>query len=64
MQRSRLAGLPADYKKPGVAPVEVAEFEEGQRIDTERGRYEWWYFDSHPTTAPNSSWFSTPSPMS
>ena len=23
------------------------EFEDGQRIDTERGRYEWWYFDSH-----------------
>jgi hypothetical protein len=41
MQRSknghlRLADLPADYKKLGIAPVEVAEFEEDQRIDTER----------------------------
>jgi hypothetical protein len=37
MQRSknghlRLAGLPADYKKLGIAPVEVADFERGQRI--------------------------------
>ena len=47
MQRSRLAGLLANSKKLGIAPVEVAEFEEGQRIDTERGGYEWWYFDSH-----------------
>jgi hypothetical protein len=52
MQRSksghlRLADRPADYKKLGITPVEVAEFEDGQRIDTERGRYEWWYFDSH-----------------
>ena len=52
MQRSRnghlrLADRPADYKELGIAPVEVAGFEDGQRIDTERGRYEWWYFDSH-----------------
>lgn len=43
----RLADRPADYTKLGIAPVEVAEFEDGQRIDTQRGRYEWWYFDSH-----------------
>jgi hypothetical protein len=30
-----------------ASPVEVAEFEDGQRIDTEKGRHEWWYFDSH-----------------
>ena len=40
MQRSksshlRLADCPADYKKLGITPVEVAEFEDGQRIDTE-----------------------------
>ena len=28
-------------------PVEVAAFEDGQRIGTEKGRYEWWYFDAH-----------------
>jgi hypothetical protein len=43
----RLADRPADYTKLGIAPVEVTEFEDGQRIDTQRGRYEWWYFDSH-----------------
>jgi hypothetical protein len=45
--RLRLADRPADYKRLGVAPVEVAEFEDGQRIGTESGRYEWWYFDAH-----------------
>ena len=43
----RLADRPADYRKLGITPVEVAEFEGGQRIDTQGGRYEWWYFDSH-----------------
>jgi hypothetical protein len=43
----RLADRPADYERLGIAPVEVAEFEDGQRIGTERGRYEWWYFDAH-----------------
>ena len=52
MQRSknghlRLADRPADYKRLGIAPVEVAEFEDSQRIGMERGRYEWWYFDAH-----------------
>ena len=43
----RLAGQPADYQKLAVDPVEVATFEDGQRIGTEKGRYEWWYFDAH-----------------
>src|SRR5258708_2044994 len=43
----RLVDSPADYKRLGIAPVEIAEFEDGQRIGTERGRYEWWYFDAH-----------------
>jgi hypothetical protein len=43
----RLADRPADYDRLGIAPVEVAAFEDGQRIGTERGRYEWWYFDAH-----------------
>src|SRR6266849_3532174 len=43
----RLAGRPADYQKLGIAPVEVAQFEDGQRIGTEKGCYEWWYFDAH-----------------
>src|ERR1700682_6671040 len=43
----RLAGRPADYQKLGIDPVEVAQFEDGQRIGTEKGRYEWWDFDAH-----------------
>jgi hypothetical protein len=43
----RLADRPADYARLGIAPAEIAEFEDGQRIGTERGRYEWWYFDAH-----------------
>jgi hypothetical protein len=43
----RLAGRAADYEKLGIDPVEVAQFEDGQRIGTEKGRYEWWYFDAH-----------------
>jgi hypothetical protein len=43
----RLADRPADYERLGIAPSEIVEFEDGQRIGTERGRYEWWYFDAH-----------------
>ena len=43
----RLADRPADYDRLGIAPAEVAKFEDGQRIGTEKGRYEWWYFDAH-----------------
>jgi hypothetical protein len=43
----RLASQPADYQKLGIDPLEVDQFEDGQRIGTERGRYEWWYFDAY-----------------
>lgn len=43
----RLADRPADYDRLGISPVDVAQLEDGQRIGTERGRYEWWYFDAH-----------------
>ena len=43
----RLAGRPADYEKLGIDPLEVAQFEDGQRMGTEPGQYEWWYFDAH-----------------
>ena len=45
--RFRLADRPADYKRLGIAPDQIAQFEDGQRIGTERGCYEWWYFDAH-----------------
>jgi Diels-Alderase family protein len=43
----RLAGRPADYARLGIDPVSIAPFEDSQRIGTEKGRYEWWYFDAH-----------------
>jgi hypothetical protein len=43
----RLADRPADYQTLGIDPVDVARFEDGQRIGTEKGCYEWWYFDAH-----------------
>ena len=45
--RFRLADRPADYNRLGIAPVEIARFEDGQRMGTESGHYEWWYFDAH-----------------
>jgi hypothetical protein len=45
--RLRVADRPSDYETLGIAPVEIAAFEDGQRIGTERGHYEWWYFDAH-----------------
>src|SRR6202051_4059047 len=43
----RLADRPADYQKLGIDPVKVAQFEDGQRMGTARGRYDGWYFDAH-----------------
>jgi hypothetical protein len=43
----RLADRPSDYSRLGIAPADIAEFEDGQRIGMERGQYEWWYFDAH-----------------
>ncbi|MEH2549368.1 hypothetical protein V1283_006013 [Bradyrhizobium sp. AZCC 2262] len=43
----RLADRPADYERLGIDPVQIAQFEDGQRIGTEKGLYEWWYFDAH-----------------
>jgi hypothetical protein len=34
----RLADRPADYQKLGIDPVKVAQFEDGQRMGTEKGR--------------------------
>jgi hypothetical protein len=46
-RRPRLADRPADDERLGIDTAEVAQFEDGQRIGTERGCYEWWYFDAH-----------------
>jgi hypothetical protein len=43
----RLADRPADYQKLGIDPVKVAQFEDGQRMGSEKGRFDGWYFDAH-----------------
>jgi hypothetical protein len=47
IRKSRIAGDPADYEKLGIAPGQVAPWEDGFRTDGGPGSYEWWYFDSH-----------------
>jgi hypothetical protein len=34
-------------RKTWHLPVDITQFEDGQRIGTEKGCYEWWYFDAH-----------------
>ncbi len=46
-RRFQLADCPADDERLGIDPVTVTQFEDGQRIGTERGRYERRYFDAH-----------------
>jgi hypothetical protein len=43
----RLAGRPTDYARLGIDPVSIVQSEDGQRIGSEKGCYEWWYFDAH-----------------
>ena len=35
------------YKKMGLKKGQVELWEDGARVDGGRGKYEWWYFDSH-----------------
>src|SRR3979411_2876839 len=43
----RLADRAAEYNRLGSVRDEIAQFEDSQRIGTEKGHYEWWYFDAH-----------------
>jgi hypothetical protein len=43
----RLAGRPTDYARLSIDPISIVQFEDGQRIGTEKGSYEWWYVDAH-----------------
>jgi hypothetical protein len=40
-------GSPVRLQGTWNRPVEVADFEDGQRIRVESGRAKWWYFDAH-----------------
>lgn len=37
---------PEDYKRFGVNPDGIEAWEDGRRIESERGWWEWWYFDA------------------
>jgi hypothetical protein len=44
---ARLAALPTDYARLGLAPAAITPWEDGRRTDGRPGTYEWWYFDAH-----------------
>jgi hypothetical protein len=46
-RRFVLADRPEDFQRLGLNPDAVAPWEDGQRISTEPGKLEWWYFDAH-----------------
>ncbi|AWS42526.1 hydroxyneurosporene dehydrogenase [Streptosporangium sp. 'caverna'] len=46
-QQAGIARTDADYRRIGIRPDVVAEWEDGARTDGRRGTYEWWYFDAH-----------------
>lgn len=48
---ARLADKPEDFAKLGIQPGRIEAFEDGMRTEGGPGGYEWWYFDSHLTTA-------------
>jgi hypothetical protein len=43
----RLADDDADYTRLGIDRKTIAPWEDGQRETTDRGHFEWWYFDAH-----------------
>ena len=46
MGNTRLMNKAEDYKKLGVKPGQVENWEDGRRDDSRPGSYEWWYFDA------------------
>jgi hypothetical protein len=46
-EQAGIARTDADYRRIGIRPDVVAEWEDGARTDGRRGTYEWWYFDAH-----------------
>lgn len=43
----RRADDDADYARLGIDRKSIAQWEDGQRESTEKGHFEWWYFDAH-----------------
>ncbi|SNT63462.1 hypothetical protein SAMN05216276_110115 [Streptosporangium subroseum] len=48
-QQAGIARTDADYRRIGIRPDVVAEWEDGARTDGRRGTYEWWYLDDGAT---------------
>ncbi|MFT3757198.1 MAG: lipocalin-like domain-containing protein [Pseudoxanthomonas sp.] len=41
------ASSDAEYQRLGLDRHNIAPWEDGLRLDTGKGNYEWWYFDAH-----------------
>ncbi|MGP4017530.1 lipocalin-like domain-containing protein [Saccharopolyspora sp. 5N708] len=46
-QQAGIAQTEAEYRRIGISPDSIAQWEDGARTDGRRGTYEWWYFDAH-----------------
>ncbi len=42
---ARLASKPEDFKRLGILPKQIAQWEDGLRTNGKFGEYEWWYSD-------------------
>ncbi|MDO4284345.1 MAG: lipocalin-like domain-containing protein [Eubacteriales bacterium] len=46
MAKARLMNRPEDYKMLGVNPDKIELWEDGRRSQSDKGTWEWWYFDA------------------
>jgi hypothetical protein len=46
MEKARVMDTPEDYKKIGVVPGKIQQWEDGRRLGSEAGSMENWYFDA------------------
>ena len=46
LKRAFLLDKPEDYKRLGINPNRIEEWEDGVRDNAEPNHFEWWYFDS------------------
>ena len=44
---ARVGRTMQDYRRLGLDPDRIAQWEDGARTDGAPGTYEWWYFDAH-----------------
>ena len=46
MAKARLMNQPQDYESLGVNPDHIELWEDGRRSSSDKGTWEWWYFDA------------------